>query len=464
MKRGSWLALGMASLAVTALLVASRTSSRRRTSKELPTEGPRVVILGAGFAGLTAARAIRRRLRASARVQLIDRHNYHLFTPMLFQVATCGIDPYDVAYPLRWFVRQAGVAFQTGTVTGVDFDARQVRLDDGRKVEYDHLVFALGTTTSFFGNQAARQQAWPLKTLEEGVAVRNRVVDMLERAVKTSDPDERRRLLTFVVVGGGATGVETAASLTSMLHRVVPTDYPRLDPGEVKVLVIESEDKLLGHMSERLAALAMERLRRLGVEVWLNASAKGVGPDQLTTEDGRTVGTRTAIWATGVECDEVVSSLQVAHGKGGSIVVDEYLQVRGRPGVYAVGDNAHIIDPRTHDAIPLLAAAAVQEGEAVAENLARALAGRPQVPFHYRSLGNAISLGDRAGAVEMDRFAIDGVPGWLAWRAIHLARIASFRNKVATLLDWGTGYLYGQDTARLELRPATNNPGRSSSG
>jgi NADH:ubiquinone reductase (H+-translocating) len=432
----------------------SRRNREPSTERGEEPQGPRVVILGAGFAGLTVARALQRRLAGQARVTLIDRHNYHLFTPMLYQVATWGLDPYDTAYPLRQFVGRAGVSFRKALVTGVDLDRRRVQLgSDG--VDYDYLVIALGSTTNFFGNQDAASHALPLKWLEDGVAIRNQVIDMLEQAAETHDADERRALLTFVIVGGGATGVEAAASLADLLHEVIPADYPGIGPEEARVVVIEAEGKLLGHMGESMATSALAHLRSVGVEVRLNTKAQDVTENQVSTSDGRKLATHTILWSTGVRAPQVVSGLDVAHGKGGSLAVDEYLRLRGHPEVFVCGDCCHYEDPATQQAVPLLAQAAVDEGRAVAANLASAIAGAPLRTFHYRSLGEAVSLGRGAGAVRIGANGpvLDGLAGWLGWRVVHLARITSFRNRLATVLDWSVGYLYDLNTTRLELEP-----------
>ncbi|MCL5961969.1 MAG: NAD(P)/FAD-dependent oxidoreductase [Chloroflexi bacterium] len=452
-RRGRWLIAGIAGVGLCLMFWVLRGVFHLYSRKEVPQVGPNVVILGGGFAGLTVARQLSHRLAGRARITLIDRHNYHLFTPLLFQVAACGVDPYNVAYPIRQFAGRHGVAFRRDLVTGIDLDGRRVQLSSG-EVGYDYLVIALGTTTNFFGNRSAVEHSYPLKWLEDGVAIRHQVLDVLSQATATNDAGQRQALLSFVVVGGGATGVEMAAALADLLRRVVPTDYPDIDPSEPRVLLIQSKSRLLEHMSDRLANLALKKLRAMGVEVWLNTKAKEVEPSRLTTEDGKAVPTRTVIWTGGVRCSDVVASVEAEHGKGGSLVVDHYLRVVGRPGVYAAGDDAHFVDPQTHHSVPLLAAAAIQEGAAVAENVAREIEGRPQVPYRHRSWGNVVSFGQNWGAVELGRIVVDGFAGWLAWRLIHLARLTSYRDKLATVLDWGVGYVYDVDTARLDLEPA----------
>jgi NADH dehydrogenase len=220
------------------------------------------------------------------------------------------------------------------------------------------------------------------------------------------------------------------------------------------VLVIEGSGKLLGHMDARMAGAALDTLRAKGVEVWLNARAKDVEPDRVVLDDGRNVTTRTVVWATGVRAPEVVAHLDASHGQGGSLAVNEFLQVEGHLEVFAAGDNAHYENPQTHQPAPLLAAAAVQMGAAAGENLARSIRGEALLPFSYRSFGTAVSLGRNAGSAEFGGIVVNGLAGWLVWRAIHLAKITGFQNRLRTALDWSLGYLNESDTARLEVQEA----------
>lgn len=451
-----WLLAGAGGLAAYRLI--RRRGSRSSTLVEGEPTGARIVVLGAGFAGLAAARKLAARA-ANAQIRLIDQNNYHLFTPPLFQVATSAIDPYNIAFPVRTFAAAERITFQQGTVEGIDLDARQVRLSDGT-VPYDYLIVALGSTTNFFGDQATKQNAFPLKSLEDAVTLRHHVLGVLERASQTSDPVARRALLSFAMVGGGSTGVETAAALADFLRRVVPSEFPRLDPRELRVVVVQSRGKLLGHMSDRLAAIALAKLRALGVEVWLNTRASVSQPGLLSTQDGRTVSAQTIIWTAGVRASDVTAQLNVAHGHAGSLAVDEFLRLHGHPEVYAAGDNAAISDPRTGHGVPLLAQAAIQEGEAAANNLIRARQHQPLVAFHYRSLGNAVSLGRTEGVVEAGPITIDGVIGGLGWKLAHLVRMADLRNQLGTALDWSLNLIREPDTTRLALsaRPSPASP------
>lgn len=452
---GPWLAAGAAGIGLYAMFRSRRQPSTVATSG---TTGPRIVVLGAGFAGLAAARALRAGAPA-ARTLLIDQQNYHLFTPPLFQVAAGATDPYDIAFPIRAFAAPRGIAFRQGIVRGIDFTSREIHLTD-EDISYDYLIVALGSTTNFFGNQTTRQHALALKSLEDAVLVRQRILGALEQAVRASNPDERRALLTFALVGGGSTGVETAAAVSDLLRRIVPSEYPSLDPRDLRILIIQSRGKLLGHMSERLAAVALDQLRAQGVEVWLNTRVKAVEAGSLTTEDGRSLRAATIIWTAGVRAPDVIAQLNALHGHAGSLAVDEFLRLPGHPEVYAVGDNAAVIDARTNHPVPLLAQAAIQEGEAAATNLIRSLRGQPERPFHYRSLGNAVSFGRVDGAVEVGGVVLDGILGGLGWKVIHLARMSDLRNQLGTALNWGLNLLREPDTTRLAIaaRPSNASP------
>ena len=444
MKRSTVTALGAGVLGG---YIGVRAYKRTRGSLGLRTEsGVRIVILGAGFAGLSAASGIAHSLGPGAQIFLVDQRNYHLFTPMLYQVAACAVLPYDAAIPLRSLTTARTIEFVKATVTGINFPAQQVTTDAG-PIAYDYLIVALRSATNFFGNRSAEEHAIQVKSLEDGIAVRNRVIDTLEEASRVTGPDRRRTLLTFAIVGGGATGVETAGAMAQVVKHVVPKNYPAINPRDCRVVLIESGPKLLGHMSGKMAEIALHSLRRAGVEVWLNARAKDFSDGEVVTEDGRSVKTSTVLWTTGIRAPDVISKLDVVHGPAGSIAVNNYLQLAAYPNVFAIGDNASI---HNRSPVPLLAASAMQEGSAAATNVARLLRGKPLVPFRYRNLGNVISLGHGSGVAEIGGRVIAGFAGWLVWRVVHIARLTNLRNKVATALDWSTAWFYDVDTARFE--------------
>jgi NADH:ubiquinone reductase (H+-translocating) len=415
---------------------------------EPPDDAPRVVILGAGFGGLTAARTLVEQAGSKAAITLVDRNNYHLFTPLLYQIATCGVDPWDTAQPVRAIVQGHGIVFRQSTVRSIDLDARTVHLDDGT-LPYDYLIVALGSTTNFFHESSAEQHALAMKTIPEALAIRDRVIGAFERAATLPEGDARRRLLTFVVVGGGATGTELTASLADLLYNVLPPQYPRINFDAVRLVMIESEDHPIASMGDKLGQTALDRLHAQGVEVMLDTKANEVGADYVKTDKGETIRTATPVWATGVRANAVAADLKAAHGKGGTLTVDASLRLPDHLEVYAIGDNAAYTRPDTHDLAPMLAWVANQEGAAAAGNIAAAIAGQEPSPFHLRPLGSAVSLGRNDGAAQFGPVAVDGFLGWLAWRAIHLAKISTFRSKLGVTLDWTYAYLYRRDTARL---------------
>lgn len=431
-----------------AMVVGAAIALRERTAHRTPPEpaegAPRIVILGAGFGGLTAAQTLVEQLApGQTAITLVDRMNYHLFTPLLYQIAACGVDPWDIAQPIREIMQGDGITFRQSAVQSIDLDAHAVHLDNGT-LPYDYLIVALGSTTNFFHEASAEQHALPMKTIPQALAIRDRVIGAFERAATLPDGDERRTLLTFVVVGGGATGTELTASLADLLYDVLPPQYPQIDFAAVRLGMIESEDR-----PEKLGAAALDRLHAQGVEVILKTKASEIGADYVQTDKGETIKTATPIWATGVRANEIAAGLASAHGKGGTLAVDDHLRLPAHQEVYAVGDNAAYTRPDTHDLAPMLAWVANQEGKTAVENIAAAIVGDAPAPFHLRPLGSAVSLGRNDGAAQFGPVAIDGVLGWLAWRAIHLAKISAFRGKLGVALDWTYAYFYRRDTARL---------------
>jgi len=294
---------------------------------------------------------------------------------------------------------------------------------DGGVVTYDHLIIALGSTTNYFGNESAREHTLPLKSLEGGLAVRNHVIDCVERAAQIADKDERKKLLTFVVIGGGASGVETAGALADAVRNLIPRRYPSLNKTDTRVIVIEAGSKLLEHMKHEMVQIALAELKNAGVEVWLDTTAKTVSNGTVQTEEGRSILAATVVWATGIRASDVASQLTSDHGKGGTIAVNEFLQIPRRPQVFAIGDNSAA--KWGNESVPALAAAAMQEGHAAARNIIRILQNRPAQRFQYKNPCSVVSVGHRVGVAEIARRVIGGFAGWLAWPVVHLARITS---------------------------------------
>lgn len=414
----------------------------------------RVVILGAGFGGLQAAMELARALgRERARqVTLVDRQNFHLFTPMLYQVATGLVEPGHIAYPLRLVARRYGFEFRQARVRELDLERRCLATDE-RALGFDHLVLAPGSATNFFDMDEARRHCLTLKTLGDGIRLRNALVDAFERAEAATDPQERRRWLTFVVVGGGATGVELMSSLATLMHEAMLPGYPRVGREEARLVLIEALPRLLAGLHSSLADRAAHRLRTLGVEVRLGTAVTAVTGEGVSTTGGEFIPARTVVWAAGVRASPLAAQVPAERGKGGRIVVDECLRVPGLPGLYAIGDVALFHDPRAGQPLPPTAAVAVRQGRHLGRTLAEVLDGGSARPFRYRHLGELVALGRNCAVAEIKGVRFDGFLAWAVWRAFYLSQLMGFKNRLAVLLDWFNAYFRYRDIARLDLAP-----------
>jgi NADH dehydrogenase len=323
-------------------------------------------------------------------------------------------------------------------------------LTDQGEVGYDSLVIALGSTTNYFGVRGAAEHAVPFKTLRDAVRLRNHLLEMFEQADLERDPEGRRRLLTFVVVGAGCTGAELATEIHDLIRGPLAKSYPRLDVREARLVVLEATGRIIPCVSDRLAALALEKLRRKGIEIRLQAPVVGVGDGTVELADGQVFPTATVIWTAGVKASPVVEALPVEKDKLGRVVVDETLQVPGFPGVFVIGDSAHSWDGRLQAALPPTAQVAVQQARCVARNIARELQGEGKQPFVYRHQGDLVSLGAGDGVGETAGLAFSGLPAWLLWRSVHLARLIGWKNRVRVALDWIIASLFTRDLSKLE--------------
>ena len=422
---------------------------RRRRVVPMPGQERRIVVLGAGFAGLSAATELGRLVGddESLEILLVDRHNYHLFTPLLYQVATTAIVPDNVAHPIRSLSRRRGFTFQQSEVIGIDLQRRRV-LADGAEVPYDYLIAALGSVTNFFGLTQVEEHSLTLKTLGDSIAVRNRILDAFEHADREVDPDRRREWLTFAVVGGGATGVELIAAIHGLVHEVLDEEYPYIAASEMHLLLFEARDQLLLGMSPRLVKIAEERLLGLGVEVRLNTPVQSVYPDRLVTSKNEVVPARTVIWTAGVKANPLWQGMPVEKASLGRVVVNEYLQLPDHPEVYLVGDSSFFRDDRGQS-LPPNAPVAIAQGSAAARNVARAIRRQSLQPFHYRSRGDLLALNHRSAVADVLGLQFDGFLGWLVWRLYYLTQLVGFRDRLRTLLDWTFAYFYRYETTEL---------------
>ncbi|CAN5119819.1 NAD(P)/FAD-dependent oxidoreductase [soil metagenome] len=406
---------------------------------------PHVVVVGAGFGGLAAARAL---ARAPVRVTVVDRHNYHTFQPLLYQVATAGLDPQDIGHSARGILgHRPGAAFRLGTVTDVDPVRRRLCLGDGDALSYDYLVLAAGAVTSTHGIPGAAEHARPLKTLPDALRLRNHLLGRFEAAaVRPELVDDGA--LTFVVAGGGPTGVEMAGALVELFDLVLRSDFPALEVDRARVVLVELEDHLLSAFAPRLRAYSLDTLRRRGVEVRLGRAIERVDATRVRLDDGEVVAAHTLVWTAGVRANPLAAALGAATGAGGRVVVDADLQVPGMPGVFAVGDMAV---PGV-GVLPQLAPAAMQSGRHAARQIERLLVGSPTRPFRYRDRGIMATVGRDAAVAQLPAgLRVDGRLAWWAWLLLHLVELVGFRNRLSVLVNWAWSYVTYDRAARLIL-------------
>jgi NADH:ubiquinone reductase (H+-translocating) len=416
-------------------------------------ERPHVVIVGGGFGGLYAARSLR---RAPVRVTLIDRRNHHLFQPLLYQVATAALSPADIAAPIRHILRrQRNVSVLLGTVTDVNPGERQVMLANGRCLDYDYLVLATGAMDQYFGHDHWAGPAPGLKGLEDAVEIRRRFLLAFEAAEQEPDLERCRALLTFVVVGGGPTGVEMAGAFAEVARRTLTGgDFRHVDPAGARVLLLEGGPRLLPAYPPALSDRARQMLEKLGVDVRLNAMVTGIAPDAVAVGDER-IATRNVVWSAGVAASPLAARLGGATDRVGRVQVEPDLSVPGRPEIFAIGDLA-AFPHQTGTPLPGIAPVAIQQGKAAGANIRRSVSGEPRRPFRYRDRGTLATVGRGAAVGRIAGRSVHGFVAWVIWLFVHLMYLVGFRNRVAVLLDWAWAYLTWQRGARLitgELGP-----------
>lgn len=405
---------------------------------------PRVAIVGAGFGGLSAAQAL---AKAPVDVTLIDRRNYHLFQPLLYQVATAGLSPADIAYPIRGIVsRHRNVSVVLGKVTGVDLPARAVLIGE-RRVPYDYLVIATGARHAYFGHDEWEAYAPGLKKIDDATEIRRRVLLAFERAEASDDEAERRRLLTFVIVGGGPTGVEMAGAIVELAHKALSRDFRRIDPSIARVVLVEAAPRVLLSFPESLSETARRSLERLGVEVRLGRAVTACDPQGVVVGDERIEAT-TVIWAAGVAASPAARWLGAEKDRAGRVKVNRDLSLPGHPEVFVIGDTAAAEDGRG-GMLPGVAPVAKQQGGYVARAIVARLRNQGAAPFRYRDLGNMATIGRKAAVADLGWLHLSGLPAWLLWGVVHVAFLIGFRNRIAVLLDWLWAYVTFQRGARL---------------
>ena len=408
---------------------------------------PRVVIAGAGFGGLTCARALR---HAPVDVLLVDRNNYHLFTPLLYQVASALLDPGEIARPVRQLIRPLDNAdFLQAIVTGVDFAGRHLLTDHG-PIPYDYLVLATGAQSDYFGNASVAERTLGLKELDEGLALRNRILSRFEESRWIQDPDRRRALLSFAVVGAGPTGVEMAGAISELIRLVLRKDYRDLDINEVRVVLMEAAPYVLAAFAPSLRQAALRSLRRKGIEVMLGAKVESVTESALRLEGGEEIAASTVIWTAGVRASAVGQSTGVQLARQARIKVDPTLQIPGHPVVFVIGDLAGASDGRA--LLPMLIPVAMQAGRHVAASIADMVEKGGASAFRYKDPGIMATIGRNSAVAQLGWVHLSGFPGWVFWLVVHLVNVVSFRSRVIVLVNWAWDYLFYDRPVRLIVR------------
>jgi NADH dehydrogenase len=401
---------------------------------------PHVVIVGGGFGGLYAARTL---AHVPARVTLIDRHNYHLFQPLLYQVATAALNPSDIAAPIRGVLsRQKNVSVILGEAASIDTAQKQVHLADGASIAYDILIVATGATHSYFGHPEWAKDAPGLKSIDDALEIRRRVLLAFEAAERETDPAAQAALLTFVIVGAGPTGAELAGALSEIARQTMLRDFRRINPSSARVILIEGKDRVLPVYPPSLSEKARKQLERLGVEVITSAVVTSLSSSEVCIGE-RTIPTRTVLWAAGVEASPLARSLGVALDRAGRVIVNEDLTIPGHDDVYVIGDLA------AFDDVPGVAPAAIQEGVHAARNVERTIAGKPRAKFRYRDKGSLATIGRAAAVADFGFLRLSGFIAWFAWLAIHIFFLIGFRNRFLVITQWAWAYVTYQRGARL---------------
>jgi NADH dehydrogenase len=418
---------------------------------------PVVAIVGAGFGGLEAAKQL---WNAPVDVILISRRNYHLFQPLLYQVATAGLSPGEIAHPVRAILRgQKNLEFRLSEMEAVDFEKRKLHTSTG-VVGYDYLILAMGGQTTFFGDDSAARNGFDLKALDDAVDLRNHILTMFELAEQQEDEQLRRAMLTFVIVGGGPTGVESAGALSELIRLVLLKDYPNLDSSQVRVILLEMLDRVLGGFPDDLQEAAEQKLREKHVDVQLNALVTEYDGEQVHLKQQPAIRTRTLIWCAGVQAVSQVEKLGVELAKMNRVIVEPSLQLPDQPEAFVIGDAAYMEDEQG-EPLPMMAPVAMQQGRQAADNILRLMNGEQPQPFKYADPGSLATIGRNAAVARVKQFKFSGFLAWVVWLAVHLFWLIGFRNRLLVLINWMWDYFLYERGVRVITRNGRQRLGSS---
>lgn len=419
-------------------------------------ENPRVVIVGGGFAGISIAKRL---LKQKLQVVLLDRHNYHTFQPLLYQVSTSGLEPDSIAYPLRKITRRSKDGyFRLAEVERILPEENKVQTSIG-EISYDYLVLATGSKTNFFGNKSVEENAMWMKTIPQALNIRSLILENLEQAVITEDPDDRKCLLNFVVAGAGPTGVELCGAIAEVRNHIVPRDFRDLDPAEIEIHLIEGLDRVLPPMSEKASKEAYKFLKELGVQIHLNTMVEEYDGKRVTTnKEDLSFDTATFIWAAGVS-GAPVKGLKASSlvEKVGRYEVNVFNQVIGYENIFAIGDIALMKNEKYPKGHPMVAQPAIQQGKHLAKNIKRLLKKEKLIPFEYNDKGTMATVGRNKAVVDLGKMKFGGFFAWFLWMFIHLYFLVGFRNRIVTFFNWIYNYINFDKASRLIIRPFKSN-------
>jgi NADH dehydrogenase len=413
------------------------------------TDLPRIVIIGAGFGGISLIKKIGNK---DVQIVLLDKNNFHQFQPLLYQVATCGLEPDSILFPIRkLFKRYKNVYFRMVTVTKVDSKSKTVYTKIGN-VPYDYLVIANGSDTNYFGLKDIEKHCVGMKSIQESLDIRSMILESLEKAEISKNESEKEALMNFVVIGGGPTGVEVAGALAEFKRFIIPKDYPDLDSDKINIFLLEGIDELLSPMSDKASRKALKYLKKLDVDVRLETTVEAYDGHEIKTNTDKPVTSKTVIWTAGVQGNVMEGISEDLVVKGNRIRVNEYSQIEGHENLYAIGDIAAMFTDEYPKGHPMLAQAAIQQGELLAKNLERSMNNKELKKFKYKDKGALATIGRSKAVADLGKFKFGGMLAWFIWSVVHLFSISGFRNKLVVAFNWGWNYFTYDRSNRLIIR------------